>query len=112
MKRALAESPLVSDVYVYGVKAASGAPGEKDVVAAVVPANPGEICAQALFRHCREKLEASSVPSYFQMVGEIPKTASEKPIERFLLEAFNQGSEKIFTEEGTRLRCADQPNNQ
>src|SRR5690606_28225108 len=36
IEKALAESPMVSDVFVYGIDAASGAPGEKDVVAAIV----------------------------------------------------------------------------
>jgi crotonobetaine/carnitine-CoA ligase len=40
VEKVIAEHPAVSDVFVYGVPAASGAPGEKDVVAAIVPA-PG-----------------------------------------------------------------------
>jgi len=37
VEKAIAEQPEVDDVYVYGIPAANGAPGEKDVVAAVVP---------------------------------------------------------------------------
>ncbi|RMD84428.1 MAG: ATP-dependent acyl-CoA ligase, partial [Candidatus Dadabacteria bacterium] len=37
VEKVIAEHPIVTDVFVYGVPAASGAPGEKDVVAAVVP---------------------------------------------------------------------------
>ena len=37
VEKVIAEHPAVSDVFVYGVPAASGAPGEKDVVAAIVP---------------------------------------------------------------------------
>lgn len=97
IEKLLAESPLVADVFVYGVKAASGAPGEKDVVAAIVPAGEEDIDIGALFTLCREKLEANFVPTYFQLLGEIPKTASEKPIERFLLEDFASGKSNIFT---------------
>ena len=49
----------VDDVYVYGIPAANGVPGEKDVVAAVVPKNPdlAAFDVQGLFRVCRQKLE-------------------------------------------------------
>jgi len=106
IEKVLAESPLVSDVFVYGVKAASGAPGEKDVVAAVVPADRATFDPQALFRLCRERLETSSVPGFLQLVAEIPKTASEKPQERFLKEAFAAPGAEIFTEQrpGTTLK--------
>lgn len=108
IEKVLAESPMVSDVYVYGIKAASGAPGEKDVVAAIVPVSAEGLGVPALFDLCRAELEANSIPTYFQIVGEIPKTASEKPIERFLLEAFGRDGENVFTKEGPQLRCADQ----
>lgn len=103
VEKLLAESPLVADVFVYGVKAASGAPGEKDVVAAVVPTDPrGDAgsTAAALFALCRAGLEPNFVPTYLQWVDEIPKTASEKPIERFLLEAFRADGAHIFTAAG------------
>ena len=38
------------------------------------------------------------MPSYLQVVPEIPKTASEKPQERFLLEAFDPAAPNVFTE--------------
>jgi carnitine-CoA ligase len=68
------------------VPAKSGAPGEKDVVAAVVPKNRASFEPQALLRHCRAALESNFVPSYIQVLDEIPKTASEKPQDRFLVE--------------------------
>ena len=37
VEKVIAEHPSVSDVFVYGVPAASGSPGEKDAVAAIVP---------------------------------------------------------------------------
>ncbi len=87
----MAECPLVDDVYVYGVSALSGAPGEKDVVAEESVARTGqEFDAAAVFAHCRAGLEPNFVPGYLQLVDEIPKTASEKPQERFLLEQFRR----------------------
>ena len=90
--------PEVDDVYVYGVPAKSGVPGEKDPVAAVVPKNPASFDAQALFKACRKKLEANFVPRYIQVLEQIPKTASEKPQERFLLEAFERHPNQVHTE--------------
>jgi crotonobetaine/carnitine-CoA ligase len=37
------------------------------------------------------------VPDFIQLVHKIPKTASEKPQERFLAEAFETDAENIFT---------------
>ncbi|BAL24207.1 AMP-binding protein [Azoarcus sp. KH32C] len=101
IEKVLAESPMVSDVFVYGIDAASGAPGEKDVVAAIVPEAGVEFAPDALFRLCREKLDSSSVPSYLQVVAEIPKTASEKPQERFLKDAFKAAGAEIHEERRT-----------
>lgn len=98
IEKAIAESGLVEDVYVYGVKAASGAPGEKDVVAAVVPKDRAGFDPQQLFRACRAKLEASSVISWLQVVPEIPKTASEKPLERYLLDMFDGQRDSVFAQ--------------
>ncbi|MFL9906325.1 AMP-binding protein [Paraburkholderia sp. RL17-337-BIB-A] len=98
IEKVIAESGLVEDVYVYGVKAASGAPGEKDVVAAVVPKNAARFDPQQIFRACRAKLEASSVICSLQVVPEIPKTASEKPLERYLIAMFDEQRDSVFTE--------------
>ena len=86
VEKAIAEFEAVDDVYVYGVPAKSGAPGEKDVVAAVVPKDRDSFEPQALLAHCRASLESNFVPSYIQVLDEIPKTASEKPQDRFLVE--------------------------
>ncbi len=98
VEKAIAECPDVDDVYVYGVTARSGVPGEKDPVAAVVPTDPARFDPQALFRSCRERLEANFVPRYIQVLPQIPKTASEKPQERFLIEAFEAQPHCVFTE--------------
>jgi len=98
IEKVIAESGLVEDVYVYGVEAASGAPGEKDVVAAVVPKDAAGFNPQQIFRACRATLEASSVISWLQVVSQIPKTASEKPLERYLLEMFDKQREDVVPE--------------
>ena len=94
----IAECQSVTDVFVYGVPAKSGAPGEKDVVAAIVPADRKTFEPQDVFSKCRRGLESNFVPTYVQLVEEIPKTASEKPQERFLLEQFDKVSAAVFTE--------------
>lgn len=99
VEKAVAEHGKVNDVYVYGITAASGVPGEKDAIAAVVP-QPGEVLDVAeLFSHCRAQLESNFVPTYIQVMDEIPKTASEKPQERFCLEHFHEHPEAVHTEQ-------------
>ncbi|MDH5673776.1 MAG: AMP-binding protein [Myxococcales bacterium] len=93
----VAEHPAVTDVFVYGVTAASGAPGEKDVVAAIVLAEGADFDKDALFEHCKRGLEPNFVPSHLQVVAEIPKTASEKPQERFLTAAFEQDRSNVHS---------------
>ena len=98
VEKVIAEHPSVSDVFVYGVPAASGAPGEKDIVAAVVPAEGVPFSPKAIFEACRKGLEPNFVPTWIQVVDEIPKTASEKPQERLLAAAFDPAAENVFTE--------------
>jgi crotonobetaine/carnitine-CoA ligase len=50
----------------------------------------------AVFAACREKLDRNSVPDYIQVLDEIPKTASEKPQERFLVEAFETNPQDVY----------------
>ncbi|MCU0669924.1 MAG: AMP-binding protein [Myxococcota bacterium] len=102
VEKVLAEHHAVSDVFVYGVPSASGAPGEKDVVAAIVAAPDTRWdrgVSASVFEHCRKGLEPNFVPSFLQVVDEIPKTASEKPQERFLLERFAPDAPGVFREE-------------
>lgn len=102
VEKVLAEHPDVSDVFVYGIPAASGAPGEKDVVAAIVLRPGVGVDPGSIFTHCRRGLEANAVPSWLQIVDEIPKTASEKPQERFLLEHFAPDATGVWSETSTR----------
>ena len=79
--------------------AASRAPGESDVVAAIVLAEGRAQDAAAIFAACRDKLEPNFVPSYLQVLDEIPKTASEKPQERILLQQFDSDAANVYTEQ-------------
>lgn len=97
LEKEIAEHPIVDDVFVYGVPAANGTPGEKDVVAAIVARDRSQWDPASVFAFCEGRLERNSVPSYLQLVDEIPKTASEKPLERVLLESFAPGAANVFT---------------
>lgn len=96
VEKVIAGHPSVVDVFVYGIAAASGAPGEKDVVAAIVLLDETSFDPDALVKHCRQQLEPNFVPSLFQVISEIPKTASEKPQERFLIEMLRCEPERSF----------------
>ena len=93
----LAEHPAINDVYVYGIPSANGSPGEKDVVAALV-VDRATFDPSAVFAYCRQKLEANFVPGVLQVVDEIPKTASEKPQDRFLIEALKAPDAELYVD--------------
>jgi crotonobetaine/carnitine-CoA ligase len=97
VEKVIAEAPGVVDVFVYGVHTSSNAPGEKEVVAAIVTENSG-FQARQIFDLCREQLESNFVPGYLQLVDEIPKTASEKPQERLLQERFSQDAPGVYAQ--------------
>lgn len=97
VEKVIAGSSQVSDVFVYGTPIVGGAPGEKDVVAAIVLNEGIDFDANELVTRCRSELEANFVPSYLQILDEIPKTASEKPQERFLLDKFAPEAPGIYT---------------
>ncbi len=92
----IAPHPDVTDVCVYGIPAASGAPGEVDLVAAVVPVPGRKIDAGSVFETFLAGLEKNAVPSYVQVVEEIPKTISEKNLGRVLRESFRADAENVF----------------
>jgi len=96
VEKVIAEHPQVNDVFVYGVPAASGSPGEKDIVAAVVPVDAATFDPASVFAACERGLESNFVPSYLQVVDEIPKTASEKPQERFLSDRFAPDAREVY----------------
>lgn len=92
----LAEHPDITDVCVYGIPAESGAPGESDLVAAVVALDGHSIDPRSVFQMCRGKLEGNFVPSYIQIVDEIPKSVSEKNLDRLLKEDFRKEADNVF----------------
>lgn len=96
VEAAIAVHPDVSDVCVYGVPAASGAPGESDLVAAVTPMTRVTISPASIFTHCLEKLEKNAVPSYLQVVAAIPKSASEKNLDRLLKDDFRKDADNVY----------------
>jgi crotonobetaine/carnitine-CoA ligase len=102
VEKVIAEHPDVTEVAVYGIPAASGAPGESDVVAAIVPFDRAELDVASVYEKCRKELESNFVPSYIQVLEQIPKTISEKPQERFLIELFENEKENVYTEERTK----------
>jgi acyl-CoA synthetase (AMP-forming)/AMP-acid ligase II len=99
VRRVLAEDPEVLDVHVYGAPARSGAPGESEVVAAVVVRDPDHLDVAGLFRRCAERLDRTHLPDYLQVVEELPKTATQKVQTRTLLEWFDRSAGRIYPRE-------------
>lgn len=100
VEKALSECDSVADAYVYGLAVSQGmAPGEKNIIGAVVPTDRASFDVQAVFAACREKLDRNSVPDFIQVLEEIPKTASEKPQERFLIEAFESNPGDVYSQQ-------------
>lgn len=106
VEKEMAEHADVDDVFVYGIEAESGVPGERDVVAAVVPRDRSQFDPQDVYAHCYERLERNFVPSYIQVMDEIPKTASEKPMKRFCEEALKNDPDSVFTDAGRTSKRA------
>ncbi len=96
IEKVIGKDETVSEVCVYGIPAVSGAPGESDIVAAVAPFNGTPIDVKRIRTACLEGLEKNAVPSYLQIVPEIPKTISEKPLSRLLLESFRPDAENVI----------------
>ena len=91
----IARHPDVNDVCVYGIPAASGAPGESDLVAAISLIPERKINPESIFRTCAEGLANNAIPSFLQVVEEIPKTVSEKNLSRVLEQAFRRDAENV-----------------
>jgi len=97
IEKEIAEHPAVDDVFVYGIEAASGVPGESDVVAAVVLRDGAREDAETIFAWCRTRLAKNSLPAMLQLLDEIPKTASEKPMKRFCRQFLLEQPENVLT---------------
>ena len=96
VEKAIAELPEVTDVCVYGIPAESGAPGESDIVAAVVPAPGQRLDPKKISKTLSASLEKNSIPSYIQVVDEIPKSASEKNLDRILKDEFRKEAPNVY----------------
>lgn len=96
IERILGKHPDVSEVCVYGIPAASGAPGESDLVAAIAPFAGAAIDPATIFAKCRRDLEPNFIPTYLQLVDEIPKTISEKALDRVLRTQFSPEAENVY----------------
>ncbi len=92
----LGKHPAVSEVCVYGIAAASGAPGESDLVAAVTPFEGISIDPASVYELCKKELEPNYIPSYLQIVTEIPKSISEKALDRVLRGEFSPDGENVY----------------
>jgi crotonobetaine/carnitine-CoA ligase len=95
VEKALADLAEVSDVCVYGIPAESGAPGESDIVAAVVPAPGVKLEVKKIYKELEKTLEKSYIPQFLQIVNEIPKTASEKNLDRLLRDEFSKEAANV-----------------
>ncbi len=96
IERVIGACPEVSEVCVYGIPAASGAPGESDLVAALAPFDGQAIDPKTMVAKCRRDLEPNFVPSYLQVVEAIPKTISEKALDRVLREQFAPEAKNVY----------------
>lgn len=107
IEKVVAEFDDVADVFVYGIPAATGVPGEKDVVAAVVPFEARLFNPDNLLGHCQNRLGRNELPSFIQVMSEIPKTASEKPQARFCYEHFQAQPNHVYRFEQPKVSVAN-----
>jgi crotonobetaine/carnitine-CoA ligase len=102
IRKAIAEDPDVLDVYIYGMPARSGIPGEIDIVAAVVPRDPADFDVVALFARCASRLEHSHVPDFIQVVDHLPRTVSQQVQARFLAAKLQGSARSAFARPAVR----------
>jgi len=86
----LSKHPGVADIFVYGVATPETVAGEKTLIAAVV-LEPG---AQTddIGDWARTELQKNEVPAVWQVLDEIPKTISEKPVERLCIDLLRESA--------------------
>ncbi|MCK5098247.1 MAG: ATP-dependent acyl-CoA ligase, partial [Desulfobacteraceae bacterium] len=102
IEKVIGELDNVSEVCVYGIPAASGAPGESDLVAGIAPFEGKTIDPAVIYKKCKEGLESNFIPSFLQIVDEIPKTISEKALDRILRDHFLPENENVYKLENYR----------
>lgn len=98
----LGKHPDVSEACVYGVPAISGAPGESDLIAALAPVEGAQINPQSIYDLCKKELDPNHIPSYLQIVNEIPKSISEKALDRVLRDKFFSDAEDVYSYDSYR----------
>ncbi|MBW2623337.1 MAG: AMP-binding protein [Deltaproteobacteria bacterium] len=98
----IAGHPDVSDVCVFGIPASSGAPGESDLVAAIVPEGSSAPDIKGIYGTCLDGLDRNSVPSYIEVLDAIPKTASQKNLGRILQDEFDVEAANVYTFEDVK----------
>ncbi len=86
----LVQHPHVLDAYVYGFASEDTVAGEKKVVAALVMDDAGTL--ENVQRWCLEQLQKNEIPEIWQPLPTIPKTVSEKPIERECIRLLQEAS--------------------
>lgn len=96
VEKVIGEIQTVSEVCVYGIPSEQGAPGESDLVAAVAPFNGAELDPAVIYAKCKKDLEPNFIPSYLQLVEEVPKTISEKFMSRVLKDAFSKANDNVY----------------
>ena len=90
------KQPEIDDVYVYGIPSANGVPARRMWWRRSFPGQTGALDRAGAVPHAAAaQLEANFVPSHIQVLQQIPKTASEKPLERFLIEALASNPESV-----------------
>lgn len=97
VEKIIGEMANVKDVCVYGIPSAQGAPGESDLVAAVSPFNGGRLDPAVIYDKCRKNLEPNFIPSFLQIVEEVPKTISEKFMSRVLKDQFSRENNNVYS---------------
>ncbi len=102
IEKILCEHETVAEVCVFGVPSKAGAPGESDVVVAIAAAEDKSVEVKEIVDWCKDRLPRSHIPSYFQLVEEIPKTISQRPLTRLLKVDFRDGKGKIYDAEGKK----------
>lgn len=107
---ALAKHPNIHDVYVYGIHLANNAPGEKSVIATIVMHENHKLVIEEFLSEAIDIIGQGPFPDYFQVLDDIPKTASEKPIERFLVHHLHMGTGVIFTRRGDMIDAVETSN--
>ncbi len=94
----LAQSPAVADSFVYGVQTSRNVAGEKALVASIVLAEGRS--EEDVRQWAAENLQRNEIPEIWHVLDAIPKTVSEKPIERDCIELLRKSGLLDASSEG------------